>query len=160
MKRFRKTLSIFLAVLLLCGAVIIPQIVVSAATSTVYLDASAVRTDDDVKWGAWTWNTESDGVWKEGTDSSQGYYKFTDIKSNVIFARFDTKKTIAWGNQWNQTDDIPVKSDLYKIEDWGQDGGNLVGRWSSLSGSFDEYGDYALGTDYDNGMIIQQWNWS
>ena len=140
---FKKSLSIFLAVLMLVsafsvmGAAAAETGKASTGEGTITLDASFCEEAGAASWYAWTWNTETDGRWVQaigGTSAADITYDASEFGANCIFVRINPTATEpSWedGVKWNQTGNLTVDNSTFTITGWGEGwGANLEGVWS------------------------------
>ncbi|MBR5639185.1 MAG: hypothetical protein IKW83_05410 [Muribaculaceae bacterium] len=93
----------------------------------VYLNTNITGTDytNGAVWYAWTWNNSNDGMWVKGRPTNQiGKYMFTPMKANVKFVRTNPNASVvpSWDAAWNQTGDLVVIGETFRLNGWGLDG--------------------------------------
>ena len=98
--------------------------------AAVYLNPAACNADNP-KWYAYTWSTDNDQEWIEGTN--EGDLKRFDTnptKPNIIFVRMDPNATEpSWDSKWNQTYNLVIVDEgTYTLT--GYEGSNMTGYWT------------------------------
>ncbi len=175
-KSFKKSLSIFLAVLMLvsvfsvAGAYAADTDKEKSGEGSVVLDTTAV--EGYANWFAWTWTGDAEGHWVDGHGTSAADIKFENVEDQIIFVRMDPDKcgngeTPNWDAKTNQTPNLDVELDsTYVIDGWtgaGPYGSDLPGHWEGGSGEPD-IGEYTAKLDpgiaAEEGVVWCAWTWN
>lgn len=144
------------------------------AMTVVYLDKSAVNDDaSNVVWYAWTYPSDAqygEGKWIKGSETSDGYIKFSDVDEKLNFVRMNknSEDNPNWDAKFNQTANETVPNDgrnLYTITGWGPQNGDMPGTWSTLANNTVYLYPNAVSTNNkktnpENDTFIYAWTWN
>jgi len=147
MKTMKRTVAIFLSIIMVLSVMATGVVSVSAVTincETLYFQPS-IWNISDARFAAYFYDLEGNSLWVDATvrNADDQTYRISVPEgewTNVIFARFNPEYTENdWNNAtitdrvWNQTDDLEWdgKNNCFTISAWGS--GTSTGTWSEYA---------------------------
>ncbi len=131
----KRTLSAFLAALMLICALTAVSATAAEGTKTVYFHPGVASVDNPV-WFAWTWSEGEEGHWVNGGKNAETIV-FNKLCDNVVFVRMPNGSTQPdWDAALNQSEDLKVENVSFTVTRWAdsennQGKRNFTGEWSS-----------------------------